>query len=204
MASLVTTSPAISRPASFPFRGSSAGSLGDGAAAQDRHVWPEGRAQGVQDDRGLHLADRRHRDAQARREVGPGAGVLDGRPAGRDRVARTLRPMPATMSTVSEANRARATESSEKPRTDDISPDDVVPASSIPGYRPRIAVDHRPVIGIPRGEQQAGARDGAREDRLALLDDGVERALDVDVVAVTDRHAEHAGAPSCAAYTERG
>ena len=41
--------------------------------------------------------------------------------------------MPAVISTVSEANRARATESSEKPRTDDISPADVAPASSIPG-----------------------------------------------------------------------
>ena len=47
------------------------------------------------------------------------------------------RPSPTTMSIESDANRARATESSRKPRTEDISPALLEPASSIPGYRAR-------------------------------------------------------------------
>jgi hypothetical protein len=48
-------------------------------------------------------------------------------------------PRPDVISTLSDANMAIASESSEKPTTDDISPAVVAPATSIPGYRAWIA-----------------------------------------------------------------
>ncbi len=137
IASSVTTSPAISRPASFPFRGSSAGSLGEAPPPR----------MGTSGPRATRRASR-ITDASTWPTVVIATHSLGGR-SDRERASSTAarlaaigsrttsRPMPATMSTVSEANRARATESSEKPSTDDISPDDEVPASSIPGYRAR-------------------------------------------------------------------
>ncbi len=66
------------------------------------------------------------------------------------------------------------------------------PASSIPGYLARTASTARWWSTSQAREQEAGLRRRSSEGRIALREDGLERGLEVDVVAVPDRHPEHA------------
>ena len=161
------------------------------AATDDRDAGPERGPERIEDQARLHAADRRHDDAEPWREPRLCGGLRDGLVGGGDVIGREVAAQPGhdvdrirreqgeRHGVLAEAqdrgHLARAARSGELD----------------PGVTGSHLVDHELVVDLPGAHQERGLRCRAGETGVALREDPIQCAREVDVVAVTDGHPEH-------------
>ena len=160
-------------------------------AAEDRDARAKGRPEGREDDARLHAADGRQHDAQPGREPRLGGRLRDRLPGRREAILGEVAPEPDD-----DVDRIRREQGEGHGVLAKAEHGGHLAGAGHPSeLDPRVAsahlVDHGLVIDAPGAHQESGVRRRSREPRLALGKGDLERAGEVDVVAVTDGHPEH-------------